>query len=313
MAAAEELTQTVSCRVDVVSREVDAGHDLTIRATVVASPVGDLRGTGLQIEDRNGSVVENIELSEFDGEVNHTGDVVVKAPHTPGEHMWRAVYPAPTDTAAESSGAEAPFSFVVKPHTTRVVVWDVPPAVEGHERFHVHLGVTCASECQTQGWSVAVHDHDGRSQATATLGDAPWPGTTALYSTQVELTAPATSGLYAWEARVPAHGREIPHADGAVGFGVRVVPAPACRLTVVALDAVHHTPVRGAKVAVHPYRALTDERGVAEIRLPRGAYRLFVSGQNYAPFRHDGDMQADVTIAAELALDRGLSDADIWS
>ena len=71
-------------------------------------------------------------------------------------------------------------------------------------------------------------------------------------------------------------------------------------------------PVEGAKVVVHPYEAFTDKCGVAEVRLPRGGYRLFVSGRKYFPFRSDGEMSKDVTIRAELTLDLEISDADVW-
>ena len=135
----------------------------------------------------------------------------------------------------------------------------------------------------------------------------------------MDLSAPDTEGLYAWEAR-GSGGRPgyLPHAECIASFGVRVVPTSECLLTVVAIDDVHETgssptPVKGAKVVVHPYKAFTDERGVAEVRVPKGEYRLFVSGRNYFPFRSDGEVKTDVTIRAELALDPGLSDADVWS
>ncbi|MED5563079.1 MAG: hypothetical protein VYB16_01080, partial [Gemmatimonadota bacterium] len=96
-------------------------------------------------------------------------------------------------------------------------------------------------------------------------------------------------------------------------FGVRVVPAPECLLMVVAIDMESQTPVQGAKVVVHPYKTVTDERGVAEVRVPKGEYRLFVSGKKYFPFRSDGEIKTDVTIKAELTVDRELSDADIWT
>ena len=89
--------------------------------------------------------------------------------------------------------------------------------------------------------------------------------------------------------------------------------AAECRVTVVAVDTERHTPVRNAKVVMHPYRAATDARGVAQIMVPKGAYRLFVSGPNHVPFRRDVEMTTDVTIRAELALELGISDADIWS
>ena len=51
---------------------------------------------------------------------------------------------------------------------------------------------------------------------------------------------------------------------------------------------------------------------MAEIELPKGRYRLFVSGKDYLPFRHDTEVDADKTIKAELDADRGPSDADLW-
>jgi hypothetical protein len=73
------------------------------------------------------------------------------------------------------------------------------------------------------------------------------------------------------------------------------------------------TPVEGAKVVLHPYKTFTDERGMAEVSVPRGEYRLFVSGKKHFPFKSDCDVQTDLTIRAELALDLELTDADIWS
>ncbi len=84
-------------------------------------------------------------------------------------------------------------------------------------------------------------------------------------------------------------------------------------MTVVAIDRESQAPVAGATVVVHPYRAWTDERGVAEIRVPKGRFRLFVSGKSYFPFRRDGKVEADTMIEAELTVDSGLSDADLWS
>ena len=152
---------------------------------------------------------------------------------------------------------------------------------------------------------------------TATLSGEPWPGTAALYYTDVDLSAPDAEGLHVWEAKAPvdglAEGLDIPHAECIARFSVRVVPTPECLLTVVAIDMESQTPVQGAKVVVHPYKAFTDERGVAEVRVPEGEYRLFVSGKKYFPFRSDVEMKTDVTIRAELALDLELSDADVWS
>ena len=80
-----------------------------------------------------------------------------------------------------------------------------------------------------------------------------------------------------------------------------------------AIDRESRAPVEGATVAVHPYTTLTDERGVAEVNIPKGKYRLFVSGKNYFPFRSDGVAKTEAVIEAELVLDSGLTDEDLWS
>ena len=300
-------------RVEVSPGGVDAGAEMTLKAKASCSPAADLSGQALQIMDQDGALVESAELTEFDGESNETSEFAVKAPVEPGAYTWLAVCPALATAGPSSEETSAPFSFTVKPHSTRVVVWDVPSTIESGETFSVKLGVNCSGECRPDGWTVEVRDQDGERRATVTFGGEPWPGTSALYYAEVELSAPDTDGLHTWEAKALADGLHLPHAEAVAPFGVRVVPAPECLLMVVAVDMESQTPVQGAKVVVHPYKTFTDERGVAEVRIPKGEYRLFVSGKKYFPFRSDGEIKADVTIKAELAVDRELSDADIWT
>ena len=297
--------------------------------------------------------------------------------------------PQPTTAASDAEpSSRAVDAGAAAPGVARVVVWDVPAAIERGERFTVRIGVTGSSARPPDGGRVEVRDHEGGSRAAAALDGDPWPGTDALYHTEVALVAPEAEGLYTWEAvavsvegpepRVaPETGAAEPggvveaggasdsygvaeaggvsetggaaepggvaeaggasdsgaapepgaapetvgaaepgagtHTGGRARFGVRVVPAPECRVTVVALDAESRIPVEGARVVAHPYRAVTDERGMAELQIPAGEYRLFVSGRGCIPFRFDGAVTADTTIRAELEQDRELSDADIWS
>ena len=312
--AENDMTRTIGeCGVEVSPSEVDAGANMTLKGKVSCSPAGDLRGKALLIKDQDGALAGSIELTEFDGEVSETSEFVVKAPLRPGAYTWLAVCPADATGGVSHEETSAPFSFTVKPHSTRVVVWDAPSAIECGKKFSIKFGVKCSSECRPDGWALEIHDHDGKKLARATLSDDAWPDTAALYYKEVELTAPDTEGLYAWEAKAPAAGLDIPHTECVASFSVRVVPTPECVLTVEAIDMESQTPVKGAKVVVHPYRAFTDECGVAEVRVPKGEYRLFVSGKNYFPFRSDCEVKTDITIRAELALDLGPSDADVWS
>ena len=199
-------------------------------------------------------------------------------------------------------------------HDLRLVVWDTPAAVERGKRFTIRLGLTCSSRCRPDGWMVEVRDQDGETRATTTLGDDPWPATDALYHAEVALVAPDAEGLHTWEATaLTGNGPAVAHTGCSARFGVRVVSPPACVLTVVATDAETGAPVEGARVVAHPYRAVTDERGGATLRVPAGEYRLFVSGKGCVPFRFDGEVKSDTTIRAALVQDVELSDADIWS
>jgi len=124
----------------------------------------------------------------------------------------------------------------------------------------------------------------------------------------VGLRVPNTEGVHTWEATTPASGPGLPHTD----LGVRVISTSECLVAIVARDAEHQRPVQGLRVVTHPYRALTDEHAVARVRVADVNCRSFVSGKNYIPFRCDHEL-TDVTIQAELGLDVGLSEADLWS
>jgi hypothetical protein len=201
-------------------------------------------------------------------------------------------------------------------HATRVVVWDVPVAVEPGAAFHIKVGVKCAAECGSAGRLIEIRDAEAHVVATGCVGEVPWPGTSALHYAELELRAPSVEGLHACEACVAAvaeHAGAPAHEAASARFHIRAARAPECRLKVIAVDARSHAPVPGARVVVHPYRALTNAEGVAELRVPKGAYRLFVSGRDRFPFRSDGQIDSDVTIQAELDEDFGPSDAELWS
>jgi len=54
---------------------------------------------------------------------------------------------------------------------------------------------------------------------------------------------------------------------------------------------------------MHPYKAVTDERGVMEVRVAKGAYKLFVSQPRYLTFGLPVEVDADMTARAELYLE----------
>jgi hypothetical protein len=214
------------------------------------------------------------------------------------------------------------------PHTTNVVVWDIPSAIVVGERFKIKVGMKCSNECDLANSPFGIYDdglqgseagsgirdpgseegsgigdqgsRDGKRVATGTLSGDRWPGTTGLYVAEVELEAPAAEGLYTWSVRSLGSDAEIPHAEGSVSFGVRVVSHPEYLVTVETVDKESQTPLSGARVVMHPYKAVTDERGIAEVRVAKGAYKLFVSQSRYLTFGLPVEVDADMTTRAEL-------------
>jgi hypothetical protein len=287
------------CAVDVSPEIVDAGADLTLRCTVRPAPPRDLRGHALSIRDEDGTEVVRVELAEYDGEANLTRAVALKAPVVTGECRWVAVCPAVGKEGVSYAEESTPISFTVKAHSSAAVAWDVPSAIVAGVRFRMKIGVKCSSECDLTNRAVGIYDHDGAPVATATLG-AVWPDTAALHGTEVELEAPAVEGLFRWSARIQGSDEGIPHAEGSVDFGVRVVRPPPHRVTVEAVDSVTRRPIEGARVVMHPYHAATDGRGIAEVQVATGAYTLFGTQSGYLTFGLPIEVSADMTARAEL-------------
>jgi len=188
----------------------------------------------------------------------------------------------------------------ITPHTTNVVVWDIPSAVVVRERFRIKVGIKCSDECDLTNSAFEIHDHEGTRAATGTLSGERWPGTTGLYVAEVELQAPAAEGLYTWSVTTPGSDGEIPHAEGSTSFGVRVVSHPDYLVTVEAFDRESQQPLSAARVVMHPYKAVTDAHGRAEMRVAKGTYTLFVSQTRYLTFGMPIEVTADTTARAEL-------------
>ena len=196
-------------------------------------------------------------------------------------------------------------------HATNVAAWDIPSAITAGDRFRMKVGIKCEQGCDRANGAFEIHDHEGALAATGTLPGEIWPGTTGLYVSEVELAAPAAEGLYTWTVTVPstalgagpASEAEVPHAAGSASFGIRVVGQPDYLVTIEAVDQADQAPLGGARIVMHPYRAVTDERGVARVRVAKGAYQLFVSQTRYVTLGLPIDVTADVTARAELAVE----------
>ena len=64
-------------------------------------------------------------------------------------------------------------------------------------------------------------------------------------------------------------------------------------MTVEAVDHKTAEAVAGVQVVMHPYRAVTDERGIAQISATKGTYTVFVSRAKYDPMSIKIDLKDD--------------------
>src|SRR4249919_3513048 len=183
-------------------------------------------------------------------------------------------------------------------HQTSLAVWDIPIPAAG-ERFSIKVGAKSSTGCALGARRIEVLDGEA-VVASGHLGDAPWPGTDALFWAEVELQAPDRPGLITLSVCFDASELDEPHEDASASFKVSVIARPDHTLTVkVVADGV---PVEDAIVRLGPTRASTDASGVAAVKLAKGRYELVVWKAGYdapaTPIIIDADAFAQIEMRA---------------
>jgi hypothetical protein len=116
--------------------------------------------------------------------------------------------------SAETAQPETP-----APHEASLAVWDIAAAVAAGERCFVKIGAKSSAGCGLGGCRVEVRDGNA-VLASGRLGETPWPGTTALYWTEIELRAPDSPGALTLAARFEGGDLDVPHQDASALFDV---------------------------------------------------------------------------------------------
>jgi hypothetical protein len=293
-----------SCKVFLQPGEVDAGGVITLSAEVGCIPAHDLSGRPLQVRDHTGALVETIPFTAFDGEVSTTAQATVRAPEEPGSYTWSAtVAEGADDTASDDDlhvGDATSFTVSVSPHTTRLLAWDVAPTIEAGHRFGMKVGVKCSSGCDMTGRPFEIFDHADARVASGTLSGDISPGSEGLYYAALDLSAPEAEGLHTWRVEVPRGEGKYPHKAATAPFNVRVVAPAEFTVRIEAWDKEKDAPLPNMSVTMHPYRATTDAQGIAEVRVPKGTYSIFVSGPGYYPVQREMEVAEDVSTRAPL-------------
>jgi hypothetical protein len=286
------------CTVSAPDEAVDAGAAFALQVRVEPA-AGD--GAHVSIRDAAGKECARAALVQAEGNACETGDIAVAAPAGTGEHVFRAVVLAPGDKRALHEAAVAEFRVAVKAHAAYLNVWDVPSAIPAGGRFAFKVGLACSAGCNLGGQRLRVLDHAGRELCALNTGAECWPDTAALYVAEIDTVAPADAGRHSWQVVATDWATELPHASATLDLSINAVPAPECTLTITVVDYEKRTPIGGATVVLHPFRATTGADGIAKLAVPKGQYDVRVSARRYEPA--STTIEASDDIAATLELD----------
>jgi hypothetical protein len=237
------------------------------------------------------------------GEVAHIAvarRIALKAPLRVGEHVWRLACAAHKSSGWHHDASLLRVPVRVRPHETSLAVWAIPSPVVTSRPLAIKVGAKSAAGCDLTGVPIAVRDAAGTMLAGGVLGDAPWPGTSSLYWTELTLMAPAEAGMFSWSVELAAAGLALPHQGSSSRFSIAIVDPPEHRLTIKVVEQETASPVENAHVRLGAYRATTDGAGRAQLMVPKGAYDLNVWKSGYdAP---TAAIVIDADLAVEIAM-----------
>lgn len=189
---------------------------------------------------------------------------------------------------------------VERPHGTSLAVWDVASPAEQGATVSVKVGARCDSACNIEGSKVEVLDSEGRVVSEGVLGKDPFPGTEALFWTQLDFAAPAEIGFHAWSVRLLESRLATPHAKAEGRLGFMVVGTELYSLEVTVSDGNTKARLAGAYVRVGASTLFTDDGGAVLVSVPKGAHELVVWKRDHKMSRGTVEVPVDTAINVEL-------------
>jgi hypothetical protein len=278
-----------------VATEVPVGGRFALKARVIAAD--DLRGARVELGFDGARVATREIVAVRDG-AGETEAFDVAAPDRAGTFTWTLTFPRQDVGGVTYAQSTIAVPVTVEPLRTSLAVWSVPAPVVTGARFRITVGAKSAGGVALAGAPIAIRDQHGVTAGEGRLGDTPWPGTDALYWTEIELTAPGAAGVFAWTAAFAATDLALPHRAGATSFGFAAVAPAAHRVTVAVTCA--GAPVGKVQIALGPHRAATDSDGIAIIAVPGGTHPLAAWHAEYEAFVRPLEVTRDTSVAVAL-------------
>jgi hypothetical protein len=281
-----------------VPPQVPVGADVLLQVRV-AGAARDLSGGRIEVVAGE-EIVATAALIAFRDNFNETAAFAIRAPVGVEAFSWTIRFPPQEIGGIAYEGSALPVASQTRPHRTSLAVWSVPSPVRVGDRFAVMVGAKSSGACALSGARIEIRDETGAPLGQGILGDTPWPGTDALYWTEIALAGPSREGQQCWSVAFAATDLELPHLGASADFSFTVVKPPEHRVAVAVTESEVATPVEASEIALGPYRAATDKTGVAHIEVPGGIYDLAVWKSGFEPAARTVEIAADVSVQLEL-------------
>jgi hypothetical protein len=280
--------------------EVAAGAEFVLTVRVSCPDGCDLSSLPIEVLTPD-NVTLTVKPDLVDAAAGATHRVALKAPLQAGQHVWYVSCAAHASGGRRHDATQLRVPVQVRPHETSLAVWSIPSPAVSDRPFAIKVGAKSSAGCDLAGMPIAVCDAAGTVLASGILGNTPWPGTSALYWTELTLTAPSETGMFAWSVAFAAPNLPLAHLGSSSRFSIAIVDPPEHHLTVKVVEQGTATPVENAQLRLGPYRAATSDSGIAKLVLPKGSYDLDVWKSGYeAPttaITVDADLAVNVAIA----------------
>ena len=291
-----------------VPPQVPVGADIALQVRVSGATC-DLSGGRIEVVAGE-EIVATAELIAFRDNFNETAAFTVTAPVHVESFDWKIRFPPQEIDGIAYEESALRVSSQTRPHQTSLAVWSVPSPVRVAGRFAVAVGAKSSGACALSGAKIEIRDETGAPQGEGILGDTLWPGTDALYWTEVALASPSREGPQCWSVAFAATDLELPHLPSSAEFGFTAVKPPEHRVAVTVTESNAAVPVEETQIALGPFRAATDKAGMAHIEVPGGTYDLAAWKSGFEPASRTVEIAADVSV--QLDLIRRPKELTVW-
>ena len=303
--SAQPITHSTTIELcEPVPAELPVGSALVLQIGVSCPAGCDLAGLPLTLTGPGGEVttIEPRSDHALAPQAAAPRAITLEMPPQVGQHVWSIRLPAHESAGVRHAESTLAVSVRTKPNATSLAVWAVPSPVVMGERFSVKVGAKSAAGCELGGRKIQISDQSGRLLGQGHLQATPWPGTSALYWTEVEVPAPDREGMFWCTVNFAAADIETPHEGSSSKFSVAIVRPPEHRLTIEVLEKDTKAPIEDAQVRLGAYGAATDPSGRAEVALPDGSYELTVWKVGYDTPGLTVDVHDDVSVQVEAVI-----------